>query len=214
MEISALTLKLIILLTPGALAAIIVKRLTVNHKPSSDFMFVLDAVLLGMFSYLILQICLIVWIWIGNICSPHKDYHTLQVFRSIADSSSIPYKEIIFACIFAIALGFFVSRIIEKRIINRIAIWMKVTQKYGDLNLFSHYLNAKSIEYVYIRDIKNSLTYLGYVSACSETTEYKELVLGDVTVFTYPESDELYDVQSIYLCFPKDEIKIEKAKIK
>lgn len=213
MEISALTLKLIILLTPGALAAVIIKRLTIRHKKSTDFMFVIDAILLGMFSYLLLQLIYLLCIWICNFTPPKTSYETLNVFKRISDSGDIPYIEVILASVVSIFLGFIISNSIEKRFINRFARWLNVSQKYGELNLFSYFLSKKDVNWVYVRDIKNNLTYLGYVSSINETDEYKELVLKKVTVLNYINSTEYYDVESVYLCFPKDAVIIEKAII-
>ena len=48
----------------------------------------------------------------------------------------------------------------------------------------------------------------------SENNKFKEIVLEEVTVYNYPNSEKLYDVESIYLCFSKDNIIIESAKLK
>lgn len=217
MEISGLTLKLIFLLTPGALAATIYKRLTVRHKEQSDFMFVIISIMLGMFSYLLLQILTYVYDFVINLfllpCNRHRNYEVIRTFSNISDSNIIPYSEIIYASIISIFLGFVITKVDDSKIINSIARRFKVSNKYGDENLYSYFLNSPDIEWVYVRDIENSLTYLGSVKAFSETQEFKEIVLIQVTVFNYPNSEELYDLERIYLCFPKDKVIIEQAKI-
>jgi hypothetical protein len=216
MEISALTLKLIILLTPGALAATIYKRLTLRHKEQSDFMFVIVSIMQGMFSYLILQVIIYGYDFSNNILFPcHPwDYNVINTFKNISDSNTIPYSEVIYASIISIFLGFVTTKIDDSKIIYSIARRFGVSNKYGDENLYSYFLNSPDISWVYLRDLANSLTYFGSVKSFSETQEFKEIVLEQVTVFNYPDSDELYDIERIYLCLPKDKVIIEQAKIK
>ena len=214
MEISALTLKLIILLIPGALGSIIYKRLIIQHKTQSDFMFVIVSIMFGMFSYLILQILNYGFIFLNNICLKHKDYYSIETFANLSDGNAIPYLEVLWASLFCVFLGFIVSKIDHKKTINNIARNWNVSNKYGDENLYSYFLNSPDTNWVYIRDIENSLTYFGNVELFSETHDYKEIVLSEVTVFSYPESEEMYDVERIYLSLPKDKLIIEQAKIK
>jgi hypothetical protein len=165
MEISALTLKLIFLLTPGAVAAIIYKRLTIRPKEGSDFMFVINSILFGMFSYVLLQLTIF-----GCMCfcnhfkdAEHYDYSLLKVFGKLSDSTVIPYTEIIDGTFFAIILGLVITWIDDKSYLYKLAKKLKISSKYGEENLYSYFLNSPEIDWVYIRDIKNSLTYKGGV---------------------------------------------------
>lgn len=215
MEISALTLKLIILLVPGALATTIFKRLTIRHKEQSDFMFVIISIMFGMFSYLVLQLIIYVITFGKNICSETEiKYEKIETFAKLSISDSIPYSEIIWASVISIFLGFIISKVDHSKLINNIARRLKISSKYGDENLYSYFLNSPDINWVYVRDIDNSLTYFGTVESFSETIEHKEIVLGQVTVYSYPKSKELYEIDRIYLVFPKDKLIIEQAKLK
>ena len=122
MEISALTLKLIILLVPGALATTIFKRLTIRHKEQSDFMFVIISIMFGMFSYLVLQL-IIYFITLGkNIISKIEfKYEKIETFAKLSNSDSIPYSEIIWASVISIFLGFIISKVDHSKLINNIA---------------------------------------------------------------------------------------------
>ncbi len=215
MDISELTIKLIILLVPGALATTIYKRLTIRHKEQSDFMFVIISIMFGMFSYLTLQLISYLITFLQNICSKNsKVYESIETFANLANSNSIPYSEVILASIISIFLGFIISRIDHSKVINKVARTLNVSNKYGDENLYSYFLNSPDINWVYIRDIDNSLTYLGLIESFSEAQEHKEIVLGQVTVYNYPDSEKLYEIERIYLVYPKDKLIIEQAKIK
>lgn len=215
MEISALTLKLIILLTPGILATTIYKRLTIRHKEQSDFMFVVISIMFGMFSYLILQIINYLISLAKNICSKTiEEYETIKIFSDLSNGNSIPYSEVIWACIISIILGFLISKLDHSKLINTFARKWNISNKYGDENLYSYFLNSPDVNWVYVRVIENSLTYLGWVESFSETIENKEIVLNQVTVYDYPDSKKMYEIERIYLVFPKDKVIIEQAKLK
>ena len=215
MEITELTLKLIILLTPGVLATTIYKRLTIRHKEQTDFMFIVISIMFGMFSYLILQICKYTISFLKSFCDKNiESFETLKTFSDLPNGNSIAYSEVILACLISIILGFLISKLDHSKIINNFAKKYKISNKYGDENLYSYFLNSPDIGWVYVRDIQNSLTYLGYVESFSETNENKEIVLNQVTVYSYPHSDKMYDIERIYLVFPKDKVIIEQAKIK
>ena len=68
---------------------------------------------------------------------------------------------------------------------------------------------ALAPNYVYVRYIKHNLTYLGNVLSFSETDEFKELVLSNVSVYSYDKSELLYEVGEIYLSLSKDDLIIE-----
>jgi len=208
-----LTLKLIIILIPGALGAIIVNRLTI-HKEWSSFTYILNAIIIGLFSYLALQFVVTTWIFVQNSFSSvlAYDYKTLEIWNSISDSKKIPYKEVSGASFFGIVLGFIGAYIDYNGIINTIGQRLRISNKYGDENLFSHFLNKKETEIVYVRNIKNNLTYHGYVDSYSENDMLSEIVLSTVTVYNYTDSEYLYEIDKIYLSFTKSDIVIEIAK--
>ncbi len=215
MEISALTLKIIILLVPGALATTIFKRLTVRHSEQSDFMFVIISIMFGMFSYVVLQLIyylidIVKYLIWGNILV----YEKIETFADLSNGNSIPFSEVLWASIISLVLGFLISKIDHSKAINNIARKLNISNKYGDENLYSYFLNSPDINWVYIRDIENSLTYLGAVESFSEALEHKEIVLGQVSVYTYPKSKKLYDIDRVYLVYPKDKLIIEQAKLK
>lgn len=213
MDISALTIKLIILLVPGILAAKIYQRLTVRHKERSDFMFVLIAIMFGVFSYSLLQLIEVLLICFSNVLSPSckREVKVLEAFDDISDSTKIPWLEVLLGSLLSILIAFFSVKVDHYKWLNWIAVKLRISNKYGDENLYSRWLNDKDIDWVYVRDYKNDLLYWGCVCSFSETEEFKELVLKEVSVFSNAEAKKMYKVDQIYLCLPKDEVKIEKA---
>jgi hypothetical protein len=198
LEISELTLKLILLLIPGSLACIIYERLTI-HKQWTSFKFVTNAILFGSISYLIAEV----------IFSIHNPDTSFKSFWENLPTKDIPYNVILKASLISIFVGFAATGIDHYKLINRFGKLIKLTNKYGDENLYSYFLNAKEVEEVYVRDIQNKLTYHGLVNSFSETDEIKELVLLDVIVYDYETSEKLYSLDKIYLSKSKENLIIE-----
>jgi len=53
--------------------------------------------------------------------------------------------------------------LVNYKIFHKFAQKLLISQKYGDENLYSYYLNAKEIDWVYVRDFERKLTYQGRV---------------------------------------------------
>ncbi|UOY06563.1 hypothetical protein L0P88_21900 [Muricauda sp. SCSIO 64092] len=198
MEISELTLKLILLLIPGSIACIIYERLTI-HKRWTSFKFITNAILFGGISYLLAQV-------IFNICGGDS---TFDSFWENLPTKEIPFSAILKASLIAIFVGLASTAIDHYKLINRFGKWLRLTNKYGDENLYSYFLNAKDVEEIYVRDIENDLTYHGLIDSFSENEEIKELVLRDVVVYRYKNSEQLYEIDKLYLSKSKESLIIE-----
>jgi len=205
---SELTIKLIIVLIPGAISTLIFGKL-ILHKTWSNFQFTLFSILFGTVSYLLLQF------WYNSRGFLYtKSVSELTIWNNLNDASSIPYKEVGMASFISITLAFIVAKIENDKYINKFAQWLKISQKYGDENLYSMFLNSREIEYIYLRDMKNQLTYHGWVRSFSENDNIAEIRLSDVAVYNYSDSAFLYEVKELYLSLNKQEIIIEQAILK
>lgn len=204
MEISELTLKLIIILIPGAIGTIIYEKLTV-HKKWNSIIFIANCVFLGGISYLLIQL-------ISEYLFNSTD-DSLKNFWGNLTQKEIPFSAIWKSSIMAVFVGFISSWIENYKLINIIGKKIKISTKYGDENLFSYFLNAKQVKEVYIRDMKNQTTYHGNVESFSETEEIKEIVLSDVSVYNFVDTDAIYEIDKLYLSKPKDELIIELPNI-
>lgn len=198
MEIPELTLKLIILLTPGAVASIIFEKLTI-HKKWTSFQFVANSILFGGISYLMAQLGF-------NICRHDTSFDN---FWLNLPSKEIPFDAVIKALITSVFIGFICAGLDNYKIINKLGKVFKLTTKYGDENLYSYFLNADNVNEIYFRDVPNNITYHGMINSYSETTEFKEIVLRDVKVYDYTNSEFMYELDKVYLSRPKDDIIIE-----
>lgn len=197
MEISEFTLKLIILLIPGGISCLIFEKLTI-HKSWNSFKFISNSIFLGGLSYLSAQL-------IFGICN---DLSFANFWENLP-TKQIPFKAVIKSSFVAILIGFAGSKFDHYKILNRIGKKLKVTTKYGDEDLFYYFLNSSNVTEVYVRDIKNNITYHGLVDSFSENGSIKEIVLSDVKIYNYETSEFAYSLSKIYLCKPNDELIIE-----
>ncbi|MBC6400206.1 MAG: hypothetical protein GDA51_10075 [Ekhidna sp.] len=199
MNLSEIALKLIIILIPGILCALIIEKLTV-HKKWSPFKFSIHSIITGALSYLILQVII-------NLST--MEDQSLAIWTSLTDKDDIPYREISYGCLTSIFLGFIASWFIQYKILNKLAQKLKITNKYGDENLYSYFLNAPITDEVYLRDMKTGLTYHGLVESFSEDDKNKELVLSKVTVSDSETGEKLYELNKIYFEKSEENIIIE-----
>lgn len=212
MGISNLALKLILIMFPGLLATLLFLKLTIKISERSDFMFVIIVITESLFSYLSIQLILNIYRWINNLIYNTKlVFESLKIFSRISDSKIIPYDEIFYACVVSIIIGLITAKAVHENWLNTFGIKLGITNKFGEERIYSHFLNDPNNQVVSVRDISNSLTYWGKIEFFAENLQFKEIVLSQVTVFSYPESTELYNVPSVYLSFPNDKIIIEQA---
>ena len=198
-----------LILLPGVIATIILDKLTVHSKWDS-FKYTLYSFVLGIFSYAILQFLTYI-IDFFKYCSFEKAQWTnLDIWNiAFSDNPSLSGSEVVFALLISIPLSFIISWIVNYKILNKIGEFFNVSTKYGDENLYSYYLNTNEIDWIYIRDVDNNLTYQGRVFSFSENSNIQEIVLYDVTVYRYEDSAELYHVPTIYLAKKSGSFRIE-----
>lgn len=200
MEISEFTLKLIIILVPGAIASIIYERLTI-HKKWSAFEFIAMSILYGGICYLTAQVAY-------NIC-PFLNDEALNEFWSNLPTRDIPFEAVVSASVAAVFVGLIATGIDHYKLVNWVGKKLRISNKYGDENLYSHFLNGKNITEVYFRDKTKNLVYHGEVDSFSETNDFKELVLTNVSVYSYEDSEFYYKIDKLYIARYKDDITME-----
>lgn len=196
---------------PGIIAAIICDKITV-HKQWTQFKYLLYSFILGISSYAFLQLIIYLYNFIAGCYTLNWEFYHLTIWDSLLNSNySINKFELLFGTLASIVVAYLFAYIVNHKILNGLARKLRVSTKYGDENLFSYYLNTENIVWVYVRDIKNNLTYQGVVVAFSETGNKQEIVLSDVTVYRYEDSARLYDVPTMYLSEESDSFIIEQV---
>ncbi len=207
---SQLFVLITLILLPGVTAAIFVDKLTVHRKWDS-FRYSLYSVVLGTVSYSLLQVLYYIQDMITVKAPGIPKWTNLHIWdAALRSDPTLSGFEIVLAVLLSFPLALGVSLVVNFKLINKLGKKLGVSTKFGDENLFSYYLNTEEIDWVYVRDVTNNLTYQGRVESFSENTEIQEIVLSEVTVFRYEDSAELYSVPTIYLARPAGNYIIEQ----
>jgi hypothetical protein len=214
MEVSNFVLRLAVVLLPGITCALLYERLVIM-KVWSQFRFSLYSLILGLLSYLTLQLVVLVWsiiLFVGVHLPTFTTYwlsvRELQFWYLIANTS-IAWPEVLASTLIALPLSFLLAFLENKKLLQKLASKYNISNKYGDESLFYFFLNSKAIEEVYVRDEKNSLTYFGKLQSYSESEDSHELVLYNVDVYSANQVEKLYSVPYMYLCSRKTDTIIE-----
>jgi hypothetical protein len=205
MNITDFTLKLIFILIPGAMASLIFEKLTV-HRPWNSFKFTAHSILFGLLAYLVTD-----W-FIKSVNGIFSVRWKLLSILNTLSSNQIPFIEIGKATITGIVIGFVASAVDHHKWINRFARYLNLSRKFGDINLYSDFLESKEITFIQFRDSTTNLIFQGFVDSFLENDELKEIVLSNVTVFKSSSDDKLaalYKLKALYLSRRKDDVLIE-----
>ncbi|WP_019567800.1 hypothetical protein [Thioalkalivibrio sp. ALMg13-2] len=197
-----LAIAVVVILFPGLIAAVICDKITVHSPRWGSFKYSVYSFVLGVSSYVALQGIVYIWNWFSGLFVPTVSFvsKTLDVWTIVTTQTvSIDPSEVFWATILSPVIAVLAAFTVNHKIIHKAAQRLRVSGKYGDENLFSFFLNAQDINWVYVRDIPSKLTYQGRVVSFSEADDMQELVLSEVTVFAYETSDEYYSVPLLYL---------------
>lgn len=223
MQIIEFTIRLIIILLPGGLASLVVELLTIQKK-WSPFRFILYSVFLGVITYLTQQVFYyfksfaitvvssLHTINPVNFSSAWSNYRpeNIKLWGALFNiNTTIDPTDVAVSCMWGAIVGLLVSWINQHKLFFRFAKFLKLSKKYGDESLYTFFLNAKEVEWVWVRDKKKGFTYQGAVESFSETERTREIALRDVTVYTYDNSEFCYDIPRCYLSFQTNDVVIE-----
>lgn len=209
MNVSDITIRLIILLIPGAIAALVIDNLTF-HCPWTKFSFIVYSVLLGFASYIFHQLISyglgFILPFVGIAYTPTSLYFWASLFNK---TIPISFREIAITSFLAIATGYIMSALINHKLLYKTAKLFRVSMKFGDEDLWGFLLRSPETTWVWLRDHSRGLIYEGYVSHVSITTPFREIVLREVKVFSNGDGTFLYDVPAMYICSKPTDITIE-----
>ena len=205
MDITELTFRLFVIFFPGILAHLIVDALT-EHKQRTSFQVLLYSFVLGIGSYFTLWIVSLV---LKGISCPLP--FDAKIFTTLTEGvPTITFGEFFGAIIVAMFLSAFIIPLgINKKWLHTLARLVRVSEKFGDLDVWSFTFNSKDGEWIIVRDLKYNLYYKGWVRAFSPTFKENEILLQDVEVFKNDTGEKLYSVGALYLSRDSNDLTIE-----
>lgn len=208
LQFSELTIKLLLIFFPGLIAAIIVDSLT-SHKERDFKVFLLHSFIFGMSSYFPLYLLE----WINNLIVKANGLTPawkVSFIKYLTDGKTdINFSEVLGAMFFSILIGLATAALINHNVFHKVATRMKITKRFGSLDVWSYLFESKEIFWIVVRDLTNDLMYEGWVSAFSDTYDVNELFLQEVRVYRNSTAEMLYDLDGIYITRKKDELVLE-----
>lgn len=198
---------------PGLIATIICDKLLVHAERWTIFKYGIYTFVFGVGSYVALQ-CLTWIISFGCVHLPFLSADaTLGLWNTLSSGKDLRFSEVAWATGISPIIALAAVYCANKKLLVRAAQHLGISNKYGDENLFSYFLNSPDVQWIYVRDPAAGFSYRGLVRSFSETKEVQELTLTDVTVYSYEESEALYQLNSIYLSKPLGTFVIESPSL-
>lgn len=188
MSLDVSTVKLLFLLLPGLLANFIYGRLIPTYQEKTW------QALARVFTFA--AICYLPsTIWTEN-------------FPLIMGSANI--RDVLIASVLSVPVGFISALITHKRCINRLGMALNISTRYGGEDVWE-IANREVFpnQWVIVRDFKANLVYFGYIQAYSETDKERELLLGEVDVFSGEDGNKLYSAEFLYISRNRYDLTIE-----
>jgi len=204
MQIDAFIFKLLLLSIPGFISFAIFRKIAIYRRLAKNQFGFFEVFIIIIFS---LVSCVVYDLLVMLVNKIHRtDYPT--TISKLINVEIYNAKEMAFLCIIAIALGFLLSLLESKKIIHRIAMWSNITNYYGDTDVWTSFCANKNTNWIYVRDYKLKLIYLGSLEQYSDPGEERELLLSNVRVFS-EDGEFCYDCPKMYICRQSDDITLE-----
>jgi hypothetical protein len=210
-ELSSLTLRVLLLFFPGVLCAMLLDALTV-HRERTPVQFLTHAFALGMGSYLSLAASRDVLAAAAKRLRLREPLDVTFFETLLNDHARISWREIVLAALVGVVLVAAVSAALNHRLVHRAANRLGVSKNTGNIDVWSTMLNSPIGKYVLVRDLSQDAAYLGFVEIFSETSRSAELLLSDVEVFRSSTRSKLYDADHVYLARDASVLVIEPKK--
>lgn len=208
MNITELTFRLFVIFFPGIIGHLLVDALT-EHQPRTPFQSILHSFVIGVGSYFVLWL-----LFLGIDSFGFAPLFKAQIFTTLTDGvPKVAFGEFLGASIVAIVISTtIIPLILNKKWIHAFVQYLGISNKFGDLDVWSLAFNSKEVEWIMVRDLKHNLVYKGWVRAFSPTFEKNELLLQDVEVFKNDDGEKLYEIGALYIARESIDLTIEIIK--
>ncbi|GHV94666.1 hypothetical protein AGMMS50293_09860 [Spirochaetia bacterium] len=204
MQIDAFIFQLLILLIPGFICFSIFRKIAVYRRDSKKNFGFQEIIIIIVYSLIICMFYDLFCALINYLAK--KDYSfTLSKLVDIEMYNAI---ELSLLCLIAIISGYLFSILETHKIINKIAMSLRVTNYYGDTDVWTSFCANENTNWIYARDHKLNLIYYGLLEQYSDPGEERELIITNVRVFS-ENGDFCYNCPKMYICRQANEITLE-----
>lgn len=210
MEMTSLTVKLLLLFTPGILCFLIVESLIV-HRTRRVYEVFLHSFIYGLLSYAIFSLCASLFqLSVGDDGSVRIPPANVTMFQALVnDKTPVNLREVGTVSLLAVVLGIILSFARNRFWFHDIARKFQITTRFGQQNVWSFALNANEVKWATVRDLKANLMFQGYIRAFSDIEDPAELLLTQVCVYNERTGELLYEADHMYLARSRAELTVE-----
>lgn len=216
MEITELVWKLFLLLVPGVVASLMLDQIA-NRNKQPVFRFIVESALFGIAAFLIMEFFYSLYNLSLACFSPDKKFEfglNLLIWDSLFNDALVVNKvELLISYLLSIPLGVVFGIIYSKRLVNKVFKRLNITNRYGDDDVWSHFLNLPSTDYIIVRDRQTSLSYYGLLHSFSDSKEKREILLYNVDVYSTDAWTFQHSSEYVFLELDKSNYSIEIPKV-
>ncbi|HEX6367767.1 MAG TPA: DUF6338 family protein [Longimicrobium sp.] len=209
MELSVLTLRVVLLFFPGVLCALIVHALTIQRERTTP-QFLTSAFIYGVSTYLLLAGLRTVFAGcaklLGWAAPPRVTFFNVLT----NEKARIAWGEIGLSAVVALLLALVVAVVRNNNLLHKAAERIGISRRFGEVDVWGYFFNSPQIRWVAVRDLPADTVYEGWVEAFSDTGAAPEILLRDVTVKTNSTGTKLFDSKRVYLARDKGSLIIEQ----
>lgn len=210
MELSVLTLRVVLLFFPGVLCALIVHALTIQRERTTP-QFLTSAFVYGVSTYLLLAGVREAYA-VGAKVVGWKAPPRVTFFDVLTNEKArIAWGEIALSAGVALVLAIVLAAVANHAILHRMAERLRVSRRFGQADVWGHFLDSPTTRWIIVRDVNADLLYEGWVDAFSDSGVDPQLLLSDVAVYRASTGTKLHDRKRVYLTPRKDSVIIEEA---
>ncbi|HYR06806.1 MAG TPA: DUF6338 family protein [Longimicrobium sp.] len=209
MELSVLTLRVVLLFFPGVLCALIVHALTIQRERTTP-QFLTSAFVYGVSTYLLLAGLRAISAGCAKLLGwgPPPRVTFFNVLTN--EKARIAWGEIGLSVIVALLLALVMAVVLNNNVLHKAAERMGISRRFGEVDVWGYFFNSPQIRWVAVRDLATDTVYEGWVEAFSDTGAAPEVLLRDVTVKTNSTGTKLFDSKRVYLSRDKTSLIIEQ----
>jgi len=208
LDVSALVIRIIFLLLPGAVGASFYWKMKgrTTRKDWEDF---LEVIIFSLASYGVyaLLVQLLNWKWQLTI--------TFTAFEAFFDDKvAVRWRDVLFSSLISIPLAVVASYSFQFKLINKFGKLIGATQRFGDEDVWDFVHRSPDVRggWVIVRDHKLNLYYSCWIQAFSDSGKDRELLLREVDVYDDASAEWRYSTPVMYLSRKQDELTIEILK--
>jgi len=205
MDISALVIRLVFLLLPGALGTGLYWKLK-GRTERKDWEDLLEVVIFSLLSYAIygLIVKLINWKWNSDV-----QFTALQAFLN--EKVSVRWEDILASSIIGLLLAFIAAYSYQFKAINKFGKLVRATTRFGEEDVWDFLHRSKQMRgaWVVVRDHKIGLYYSCWIQAFSDSGKERELLLREVNAYDNASAEWQYKTEVMYLSRKHDDLTIE-----